>query len=336
MRFPTRSIAGIAMVFAVVLAACGGSDVEETTAAETDQDGSTTTVAEGETVDTMEDETDHDGSTSTVAEGETVDTIEDGGPLTEDFDPADFDDTSATVDNPLFPLVPGAHHVYEGSANDGEERIDRRVVFNVTDLVKTIGGVEAVVIQELDFDGGDLVEAELAFFAQATDGTVWHLGQYPEEYDEGELVATPAWITGVEDALAGISMYADPQPGGVSYSQGWGPAVSWTDRAQIAGYEDETCVEAGCYENVLITEEFNTDEPDAWQLKFYASGVGNVKVGWRGDGEIDQETLELVEERKLDASEMEELRAEALEIEARAYEQSPDVYGTTEPARPRE
>lgn len=276
---------------------------------------------------------DSGGEVGTTTAGDELPTTT--GSPSEDFDPADFDGSSASVDNPLFPLVPGTRHVYEGSANGDNERIDRRVVFSVTDLVKTVAGVQAVVIQELDYDAGELVEAELAFFAQAKDGTVWHLGQYPEEYEDGKLIGTPAWISGVEGAVAGISMWADPLRASGSYSQGWGPAVSWTDRAQIGGVEDEVCVPAGCYEDVLVIEEFNVDEPEAWQLKYYARNVGNVKVGWRGDGEVDQETLELVEERMLDAAEVEALRAEALALETSAYEQSPEVYGTTEPARPR-
>lgn len=254
---------------------------------------------------------------------------------TEAFDVETFDETSAVVDHPRFPLVPGTHHEYVGSVNDGDERIERRVVFDVTDLVKVIGGVEAVVIRELDYNDGELVEAELAFFAQDSDGTVWRLGEYPEEYEEGELVDSPAWLTGLDGAVAGIAMKSDPSPSDTTYAQGWGPAVDWTDRAQIAGAEAEVCVPAGCYTDVLLIEEYNPDEPEAWQIKYYATGVGNVKVGWRGDGEVDQEVLELVVDRVLDAGEMDQLRSEALELEASAYVQSPDLYGTTPAATPR-
>ena len=42
----------------------------------------------------------------------------------------------------------------------------------------------------------------------------------------------------------------------------------------------ETCVAAGCYKDVLVTDEFALDEPEARQLKYYAPGVGNVRVDW--------------------------------------------------------
>ena len=89
----------------------------------------------------------------------------------EDFDRSNFDD-SATVDNEWFPLEPGAHSVFEGSAIDDGERISRRVVTTVTDLTKEIDGVNSVIVWERDYNEGDLVEAELGFFAQDNDGNV--------------------------------------------------------------------------------------------------------------------------------------------------------------------
>jgi hypothetical protein len=82
-----------------------------------------------------------------------------------DFDPTNFDH-STTVDNKWFPLEPGDHSVFEGSAIDDGQRISRRVVSTVTDLSKVINGVNSMVVLERDYTEGELVEAELAFFAQ--------------------------------------------------------------------------------------------------------------------------------------------------------------------------
>ena len=98
-----------------------------------------------------------------------------------DFERSNFDNPT-TVDNKWFPLKPGAHSVFEGSAIDDGERISRRVVSTVTDLTKEINGVNSVVVWEKDYTEGELVEAELAFFAQDDYGNVWHMGEYPEEY----------------------------------------------------------------------------------------------------------------------------------------------------------
>ena len=176
-----------------------------------------------------------------------------------DFDHRNFA-SPLRVDNRWWPLQPGTEFDYQGSAIDGDRRIRRRVVVTVSDLLKVVDGVPAIVLWERDYNSGELVEAELAFYAQDNDGNVWHLGQYPEEYEGGELTGAPAWITGQQGARAGLAMLANPVPG-PTYSQGWGPAVGYTDRARVYKLGQETCVKAGCYKDVLITDEFALDEP---------------------------------------------------------------------------
>ena len=110
-----------------------------------------------------------------------------------DFDPADFDPT-ASVDNQWFPLTPGTQFIYRGSSLDDGEPLSHKVVFTVSDMTKEVAGVQVVVIWDRDFTEGVLVEEEIAFFAQDRDGTVWHLGQYPEEYEGGKLVKSPGCI----------------------------------------------------------------------------------------------------------------------------------------------
>jgi hypothetical protein len=254
--------------------------------------------------------------------------------LIEAIDHGRFAD-SITIDNPWLPFAPGTQWVLEGSATVDGERIKRRVVTTTTDLTKVIDGIRTVVNYELDFDSGELVEAELAFFAQADDGTVWHLGQYPEEYEDGKYVESPVWLAGSEEAKAGITMQATPQLATPSYSEGWGPKVGWTDRGRVFETGSETCVPAGCYKGVLVIDEFNRDEPDAHQLKYYASGVGNVRVGWAGAMEEEQETLELIKVVHLAPDALAKARAAAIALEKHAYVTSKDLYGLTEPAQQR-
>ncbi len=132
-------------------------------------------------------------------------------------------------------------------------------------------------------------------------------------------------------ALAGIVMKAEPQVGLPSYSQGWGPAVDWTDRGQVVEMGQQTCVAVDCYEDVLMTEEFSRSEPDAFQIKYYAPGVGNVRVSWRG-ADATKEELELVQLIQLDPQALAKVRAAALELESSAYKISKEVYDQTQPA----
>ena len=48
-----------------------------------------------------------------------------------------------------------------------------------------------------------------------------------------------------------------------------------------------------CFDDVTVIEEFDQAEENAFQIKYYANGTGNIKVGFRGD-DASQEELELV------------------------------------------
>lgn len=249
----------------------------------------------------------------------------------EEFDYNNFDHPTK-INNEWMSLTPGIQHIYLGTTvdDDGETR-PHRVVITITDLTKEIDGIPTVVSWDLDYSADELVEAELAFFAQDNDGNVWRMGEYPEEYEDGEIVAAPCWITGIKGSTAGISMKFNPEVGTPSYSHGYAPDVEFTDRGQVDQMVDEVCVPVDCYENVLVISETSEVEPDAYQLKYFARNVGNFNVSWRGEGEKTQEVLELVKVNKLSSEEMEEVRKKVMELEKSAYEQSKDVYGLTSP-----
>jgi hypothetical protein len=249
------------------------------------------------------------------------------------FSPALFDDESATVDNEWFPLVPGTRYVWEGRAFEDGDRVDRRVVFTVTDLTKVIGGVRAVVGWDRDFNDGKLGESELVFFAQDKYGNVWHLGQYYELYDEeGEFEGGRVWVVGdPEGSRAGIAMKAQPELSTHSYSQGYAPPpYFWDDRSRVYDTGVRTCVPVDCYDNALVVEEFERPIPGAYQLKYYAQGVGNVRVGWRGKNEEEREVMVLKEYFHLSPEALDAARDEALALEHRAY-----AYARTPPAQQR-
>jgi hypothetical protein len=250
------------------------------------------------------------------------------GPEVPQLDRTKFE-RSTVVDNKYHPLVPGTRHIYNGSTQEGRERVPHKVVWTVTDLTKVVDGVRAVVVHEQDHRDGKLIESELVFFAQDDAGNVWHLGQLRETYDETEFVGGRAWLGGTDGAKAGIMMQADPRAGTPGYSQGYAPPpFNWTDHGRVDKVGQKTCVRTGCYKDVLVISEGSAEEgPDAEQLKYHAPGVGFVRVGWRGKGEKLRETLELTEIVKLDEKAMAEERAESLAIEKRAY-----IYGRTAPA----
>jgi hypothetical protein len=239
------------------------------------------------------------------------------------------------ITNKWLPMKPGTRFVYDGTTvEDDGKVVPHQIIINITDLVKNIAGVRTLVSYDLDYTEGELSEAELAFYAQDDDGNVWRFGEYPEEYDGKKFVKAPAWIHGIQDARAGIMMKARPQPGTPSYSHGYGPAVNWTDRGQVHAMGQEVSAGTKRYADVLVIKETSNEEEaaDAAQLKYYAAGVGNIKVGWLGTGEKTKETLDLTKVEQLDAQELAAVRAKALALEKSAYRRSKNVYGRTAPA----
>lgn len=232
------------------------------------------------------------------------------------------------IDNRFLPFVPGTQRVFEGDV-DG---VPHRVTFTVTDLAKEIDDVESLVIWDVDESLGEVVESELAFFAQDTSGNVWNTGEYPEEFDGGEFVGAPStWITGVAGAKAGIHMAASPQVGTPFYLQGFAPTIDFLDCARVIQTGQTVTVPAGTFHDVLVTEETNPNLPeDGFQTKYHAPGVGIVKIGFTVPGGAP-ETLELVELRQLSRSELRDARREALALDRRGYRFS-KVYRRTEPA----
>ncbi|MFN8444074.1 MAG: hypothetical protein U0175_25050 [Caldilineaceae bacterium] len=236
------------------------------------------------------------------------------------------------IDNPWLPMPVGTHFVYEGTnIQDDGTAVPHRLEVTVTDLTKMIGGVPSVVTWDTDYEDGILVEAEVAFYAQDDAGTVWRMGEYPEEFADGKFLQATSWIHGIEGALAGIEMPADPQLGTPSYAQGWGPAVDWSDRGQVDQMGQQLCVPSQCYDNVLIIAETTKAEPDAVQLKSFAQGVGNIYVGWRGSGEMTKEVLQLTKVEKLSDEALAEARTQALLLEQHGYQVSKNVYALTIP-----
>ena len=63
-------------------------------------------------------------------------------------------------------------------------------------------------------------------------------------------------------------------------------------RARPRDHVDHDAALFECFEDVLVIDEFNVEEVNAHQLKYFARGVGNILVDWSGDDET-QEELEL-------------------------------------------
>lgn len=193
---------------------------------------------------------------------------ESAAPYSPSIDPAGF---TTAVDNPYFPLPPGARWVYEGRVGDGLER----TVVDVTGDTRVVMGVTCVVVRDTVSLDGEVIEDTFDWFAQDADGAVWYFGEETSEYEDGEIVSTEgAWEAGVDGAQPGIAMPARPQVGD-SYRQEY-YASEAEDTAEVLSLTESATVPVGTYEDLLVTEDINPLEPEVVEHKYYARGVGPI------------------------------------------------------------
>ena len=85
-----------------------------------------------------------------------------------------------------------------------------------------------------------------------------------------------------------------------------------------------------------MTKEWDPREPGAHQLKYFAPGAGNVRVGFAGAKEKEKETLVLGSLRDLGASAMTKIRRQVLESSAGPTGLRRISTGKPAPAKPME
>lgn len=199
------------------------------------------------------------------------------------LDPADF---VATITNPFAPFSPGRHWVYEGMTAEGFERVEVEVLSET----RAILGIEATVVRDRAFLDGELIEDTVDWLAQDVDGNVWYLGEVAQNFEDGKLVDLEgSWEAGVDGAKPGFWMKGSPAVGDL-YRQEFLLREA-EDVAEVVSLSESVTVPAGSFSGCLQTRDYTPLEPDTFERKFYASGVGLLL-------EVNPETgerLELVE-----------------------------------------
>jgi hypothetical protein len=195
------------------------------------------------------------------------------------LDPAEF---TVEIDNPYWPMSPGSQWTY---LEVDEEGTEVEVVVTVTTATKDIAnGVTARVVRDSVTEDGVLIEDTFDWYAQDADGTIWYLGEDTAEFEDGEIVSTAgSFEAGVDGALAGIIMPADPADG-MQYRQEYYQGEA-EDNGEILSTEEQVDVPTGHYDDVILTKDTITIEPDVVEYKLYARDIGPVLVfGVSGGG----------------------------------------------------
>lgn len=195
------------------------------------------------------------------------------------INPADFLENNIRG-NTYFPIKAGTTFVYVGENEDG---ITVRVEEKHTGDTKEIMGVTCIVINAREYEDGELIEDTDDWYAQDLSGNIWYFGEASQEIVAGEVVSTAgSWEAGVDGALPGIIMLADPIVG-IWYRQEYYQDEA-EDVGQILSIDESLAVPYGSFDKCLRTAEWNLLEPGVIENKYYAPGVGLIRaVAVKGD-----------------------------------------------------
>jgi hypothetical protein len=174
---------------------------------------------------------------------------------------------SDPLTNDYYPLEPGVTTVFEG----GGEHVE----VTVTAETKVIMGVTTHVITDRVTVDGELTEDTVDWYAADNFGNVWYFGEKTAEYENGEITTTEgSWEAGVDGALPGIIMLADPRIGDTYRQEFYGGKAE--DVAKIYAMDKSVTVPKDTYDLVLVTEDWSLLTPAVHERKWYAPGIGVV------------------------------------------------------------
>ncbi len=244
--YATLALQGIAMATALVMLLCAGCNANDGEKAGSDQ------VRSGK----------GSGSPRDLPQG--------AEPV--DLDPKNF---TTKIDNPYWPMEPGARWTYSETDQEGARL---KVVVTVSDQTKKIAnGVTARIVRDTVTEDGEIVEDTLDWYAQDMEGNIWYLGENTAEFENGKLVTREgSFEAGVDGAKPGIIMPADPKDG-MQYRQEYYKGKA-EDNGEVLSTDEIVQAPFGRFDNALLTKDTITIEPNMLEYKLYAKGVGPVLV----------------------------------------------------------
>jgi hypothetical protein len=200
------------------------------------------------------------------------------------------DDFVRGINNPYLPEKPGDTYYYQNITVDAGDTTVEDIYIKVTHRTKVIMGVTCEVIHDVVKVDGILMENTFDYYAQDEDGNVWYFGENTRQLqDDGTWSTEGSFISGVDGALPGKVMLANPQAHiGKSYRQEYyvGHAL---DKAKVLNTNSTVTVPYGTFYNCVETEETSVLDPGVIEHKWYARGIGQIKASvTKGGNELEE------------------------------------------------
>lgn len=177
------------------------------------------------------------------------------------------------ISNPFLPLTVGSTFTYISQSSAGTERAEIEVLPDV----KFVMGISCMVVRDKVYVNNELIEDTYDWYAQDKDGNVWYFGEAVDNYIGGVVDNHyGSWEAGVDGAEPGIIMLGNTVIG-LKYRQEH-YIGSAEDEGEVVSKNKSITVAAGTFTGCLKIEETNPLDPSFLEFKYYAKGIGLVKV----------------------------------------------------------
>ncbi len=178
-----------------------------------------------------------------------------------------------TINNPFMPLTVGSTFTFTAQTSEGTERGEVEVL----QQTKVVMGITCTVVRDKVYLNDDPIEDTHDYYAQDKDGNVWYFGEDVDNYVNGVVDNHyGSWEAGKDGAEPGIIMLGNPVVG-LQYRQEHyiGEAE---DQGEVAGNNESVSGAAGSFTGCLTIRETNPLDPNFLEYKYYARGIGLVKI----------------------------------------------------------
>jgi hypothetical protein len=179
------------------------------------------------------------------------------------------------INNPWLPLASLNKDILEGKEGSKKVRIERVAK---PDIRKTfqIGSesVEALAVEDREYENDELAEVAMDYFAQSDDGTVYYLGEEVDEYKSGKIVSHEgSWMLGKDTQKPGVIIPGTPKIGDKFKSEDVSKEIHEND--EVVSISEKVQSPAGSYDKCIKVKEKLAD--GAVEYKYYAKGTGVVR-----------------------------------------------------------
>ncbi|MDH4057686.1 MAG: hypothetical protein OEU76_02925 [Cyclobacteriaceae bacterium] len=190
------------------------------------------------------------------------------------------------VTNKFFPLSVGSTYTYVGESAGGIERIEIEILSDT----RVVMGITCTIVRDKVYKNDVLIEDTFDWYAQDKDGNVWYFGEDVDNYIDGVVDNHyGSWEAGVGGAEPGIIMLANPVLN-LKYRQEHHVGQA-EDQGEVVEKNVALTVIAGSFTGCLKIKETNPLDPDFLEYKYFAPGIGNIKVE-KIDTPVETEELE--------------------------------------------